>query len=177
MDNLPRIKRMSRLLCRVAGLFLWSIPTGCVLFWAFFNHLPEAMTGPLLIPGRDALPLLNRALCLAAALLPAGVAMYGFLTLRRLFGLYAEGEIFSRRNVLCYRELGMALLYWALATFLHTPLLSLALSVGMPEGQRQLTIGLDSMELVTVFAGLVALVISWVMDEGRSIQEEQALTI
>nr|WP_291332506.1 DUF2975 domain-containing protein [Desulfovibrio sp.] len=94
-----------------------------------------------------------------------------------LFGLYASGELFSPRNVTCYRRLGRTLLYWAAAAFLHTPLLSLASSIGMPQGQRHISVGIGSVEIVALFAGATALVISWVMDEGRGIEEERTLTI
>lgn len=177
MDNITRIKKTSRILTRVSGLLFWLTPVGCVLFWAVFNDFPDIMRQRFLPPGRLDLPAFNRALCLAVTILPAGVAMYGFGKMRELFGLYASGEIFSRRNVACYRAMGRALLYWAGAAFVNTPLLSLAMSLGMPDGQRHITISIGSDELAAVFAGSAALVISWVMDEGRGIEEEQALTI
>lgn len=177
MDNMQRIKRMGRVLGRVSTALLWATPFLCALFWVFFNDFPLIMKARLLIPGRLDLPDLNRALCLAASILPAGVAMYGFKTMRDLFGLYAQGEIFSRRDVACYRRLGRTLLYWSGAAFLSTPLLSLAMSVGMPVGHRQITVSVGSDELAALFAGAAVLVISWVMDEGRGIEEERALTI
>lgn len=177
MDNMTRIRKMSRILSRVSGLLFWLTPVGCALFWAVFNDFPDIMKQRFLIPGRLDLPALNRALCFTASILPAGVAMYGFKNMRELFRLYAAGEIFSRRNVSRYRAMGLALLYWAGAAFVNTPLLSLAMSVGMPEGQRHITVGIGSDELAALFAGSAALVISWVMDVGRGIEEEQALTI
>ncbi|WP_243357841.1 DUF2975 domain-containing protein [Fundidesulfovibrio terrae] len=168
---------MSRLLGRVSTVLFWATPFACALFWAYFNGFPDIMKSRFLVPGRLDLLAMNRALCFVANMLPAVVAMYGFRTIRELFGLYAAGEIFSRRNVSCYRALGKALLYWAGAAFLNTPLLSLAMSAGMPAGQRHITVSLGSDELAALFAGAAALVISWVMDEGRHIEEEQALTI
>lgn len=177
MDNLTRIKRMSTILAKASALLLWVTPMLCAAYWFFFNSFPDVMKTQLPVPGRMELSALNRALCFLSAMLPAGVAMYGFKSLRELFGLYAAGEIFSQHNVSCYRSLGRTLLYWAGAIFLHTPLLSLALSVGMPEGQRHVVVAFGSVELAALFGGAVALVISWVMDEGRGIEEERALTI
>jgi hypothetical protein len=177
MDNLHRIKRTSETLRKAASLFLWLTPLLCAIYWAFFNEYPDLMKAQLGILGQSELTVLNRALCFVATMLPAGVAMYGFSLLRELFGLYAVGEIFSERNVSCYRKLGRTLLYWAGAVFVHTTLISLAVSVGMPKGQRHLTVAFGSIELVVVFAGAAAMVISWVMDEARRIEEEQALTI
>lgn len=177
MDNMHRIRKMSRHLARAATVLYWGTPLMVALFWVCFNSFPEVMKLRFLPPGRVDLPAVNRVLCGVVNVLPAAVAMHGFKTLRELFGLYAAGEIFSRRNVACYRALGRALLYWAGAAFVNTSLLSLAMSAGMPPGQRFLTISLGSDELAALFAGAVALVVSWVMDEGRHIEEEQALTI
>ena len=177
MDNLDRIKRASARLRLAARLMFWGAPLVCAAYWAFFNDLHAFMKPSHLLDWRPDLPGLNRLLCFVAAMLPTGVAMLGFATLGRLFGLYGAGELFSARNVDCYRRLGRTLLYWALAVFLSTPLLTLAASVGMPPGQRRITLGIGSVELMAVFAGAAALVISWVMDEGRGIEEERALTI
>jgi len=177
MDNLPRIKRLSALLGRISTLLFWAAPFLCALFWAFFNDLPLIMRAAHLPPGSVDIPAANRALCFVVSLLPTGVAMYGFRTLRTLFGLYAAGEIFSPRNVCCYRGLGKTLLYWAGASFLNTPLTSLAMSAWMPPGQRHITVSIGSDELAALFMGAAVLVISWVMDEGRGIEEERALTI
>lgn len=177
MDNLTRIKRMSRRLEKIAWLLFWLAPVVCALFWIFFNEFPEIMKTQHGLVKRSFLPLGNRALCFCATLPALSVAMYSLSALRSLFRLYAQGEVFSGRNVACYRKLGLSLLYWSGAVFLQTPLLSLAMSAGMPPGQRSLTVALGSVELASLFAGLVALLVSWVMDEGRRIEEEQSLTI
>jgi hypothetical protein len=177
MDNVQRIKMTSEKLRKASSLLLWITPALCALYWACFNELPEVMKAQPGIPGQAELTVLNKVLCFMATMVPAGVAMHGFAVLRGLFGLYATGEIFSERNVACYRKLGSTLLYWAGAVFVHTSLISLAVSVGMPKGQRHLTIAGGPIELAALFAGAVALVVSWVMDEARRIEEEQSLTI
>jgi len=177
MDNMLRIKRMSGRLRTVSGLMFWATPLFCAIYWIYLNEFPDVLKDPSILTWPQGLPALNRGLCFAATMLPAGVAMYGFSVLGALFGLYAAGELFSERNVSCYHKLGRTLLYWAGAGFLHTTLISLAISVGKPQGQRHVTVLLDSIELMALFAGAAALVISWVMDEGRGIEEERALTI
>ncbi|MFZ5428497.1 MAG: DUF2975 domain-containing protein [Thermodesulfobacteriota bacterium] len=177
MDNMLRIRRMSGKLLALSTLMFWVTPILCAAYWFYFNDLPAEARVQRGIAGLPVLSGQSRLLCFVATMLPAGVGMAGFRIMRRLFGLYAEGEIFSGRNVSCYRSLGRVLLCWAGAVFLHTPLLSLAASLGMPEGQRYITVGIGSIELMALFAGAAALVISWVMDEGRGIEEDRALTI
>jgi hypothetical protein len=87
------------------------------------------------------------------------------------------GRIFDPENVACYRGLGKALLLWAGASFVQTPLLSIIATLPNPPGTRLLTLGVGSGELGFLFLGGLVLVVSWVMDEGRKLDEEQALTV
>jgi hypothetical protein len=178
MSNLGKIRTVSKTFRGLCTLGLVALPLGTVLFWAGFNALPQTMSAPFLI--NVATPTLGweaRAMACAASMLPVGALCYGFVCLRRLFGLYMEGRIFSPANVACYRRLGRSLLFWAAAQFLDGPLLTLALTSANPPGQHMITIGVGSGELTALFLGGVVLLVSWVMDEGRRLEEDQLLTI
>jgi hypothetical protein len=79
--------------------------------------------------------------------------------------------------VQCYRRLGYILIAEAIANPIHGALLSIALTLHNLPGQRMLSIGLSSRDLTGAIMGGIVLVISWVMDEGRKLEEEQTLTI
>ena len=53
----------------------------------------------------------------------------------------------------------------------------IVLTLNRGPGQRLLVIGLDGGDLSGIFVGIVILIIAWVMDEARKIQEDQALII
>ena len=100
-----------------------------------------------------------------------------FFHLIKLFALYAKGKIFSAENVHQIRQAGY--------TILISPVLWL-LSLLIP-----LFVATDGMSIATspnlalnvggvfneVILGTVILVVSWIMDVGRELREEQDLVV
>lgn len=85
---------------------------------------------------------------------------FGYWVVFALFGLYRQGILFSAKNVRHIRSLGYYLMVnWAI--------------------NYQLQGALHDMDLSTnaLFIGLLIIFVSWIMDEGRKIQEEQELTV
>lgn len=186
MDNAKRIRRLSARLNVVVTALLALVPLAVLLYWVFYNDLPPdwiflksvaAGALELALGGRLPASPMCRTLGFFVTLIPTGVGLYGLLGLRRLFALYRAGRVFEPANVACYRRIGRAALFWAGAVFLQTPLLSLALSLDAPKGQRHLTVGIGTTELTALFLGGVVLLIAWVMDEARGLEEDRSLTI
>lgn len=177
MDNLGRIRRISRAFDILCTALMGLVPLGLAAYWLLLNDLPHSMYAPL--PTAPSAPLGTglRLLGFLVTMIPCGVLLYALTRLRRLFALYRKGIIFDRQNVACYRDLGKALLCWSGAAFLQTPLLSMILTLPNPPGTRLLMLGVGSGELDCLFLGGLVLLISWVMDEGRRLDEEQALTV
>lgn len=178
MDGMHRIRKVSGTFRLLSTLAMVAIPLVVTLYWLAFDHLPEDMVAGVL-PGDTLRPLglMPCLLALAACLPPTAALVRGFALLRRLFGLYGRGRVFSQDVVDCYRRLGRTLLCWGATLFLQTPLLALALSSANPPGRHVISVGIGTGELTAVFLGGLALLISWVMDEGRKLDEEQSLTV
>jgi len=88
------------------------------------------------------------------------ISLFFYWVMFSLFRLYQKGILFSARNVRHIKSLGYFLIVnWAV--------------------DYQLQSALKDMDLSTtpVFIGLLIIFIAWIMDEGRKIQEEQALTV
>jgi hypothetical protein len=175
MENMNRIQRVSRgfrLLCTVA---IVALPVGAALFWGWFNQ----MAWPLPQGAGDlnvTLPLSTATLVasFAISMIPLAVVMFGLLQLRRLFELYGHGTIFAAANARCLRRLGWTLIVWMLADVVFDALISVALTLGNPPGQRQLSISLAGADLTALFLGGVILIISWVMDEAGKMAADHA---
>lgn len=166
IPNLQRIKRVSRLvraLCTAAGV------------WATFEHWATAV--PMVArfgPFPEPMPALPLVLAFCATMVPGGVSMLALVRLRRLFGLYAEGLIFTAENARSLRGFAAWVIALAVARPLSSGLVSGALTSANPQGQRAIAIDLSSADLATLFVGLVFLVIAWVLDEGRALADDNA---
>ena len=77
-----------------------------------------------------------------------------------LFRLYFKGIFFSATNIRLIQSLGLALILGSIADY------------QMQSAVREVDWSTNS-----IFIGLLIIFISWIMDEGRKIQEEQELTV
>lgn len=123
------------------------------------------------------LPLMPRLLGFVSCLPSTFMNMAAFAYLARLFGMFGRGEFFTTPAVRTIRRIGWILLLAQGVAFLHVPLLSLALTAANPPGQHVITLSLSSGMVTQVIIGLIIILVSKIMDEGRKLSEEQAYVI
>ena len=98
-------------------------------------------------------------------------------TLGRLFSLYAQGRVFGRENVACFRRMAVLLFWWVGAGLVYEPLMSLVVTAMNPPGHHLITLGISGLDLTALVTGGVLTVLARVMDLGRTLQEDQELTV
>jgi hypothetical protein len=100
-----------------------------------------------------------------------GLSLLAVITLYRLLNLYERGIIFSAANTSKVRHVGFFSMAYAL--------LKACDSLFLPnEGFfNVLTTLINFLMSPWFFVGCFIIVITWIMDEGRKIQEEQELTV
>jgi hypothetical protein len=178
MENIQRVTNLSRKLRRICIGLIYCLPVAYALVWLFFNRLYAiAPMIPLPVHVDHDLSGLTRFYAFLVDLMPLGAIIYGLQKLRGLFLLYENGLIFTEQNVDCFRSLGGALVAWVACHVVRTTLLSVILTIDNPPGKRIVALMLDSSDFTGVFVAVVVLIISWVMDEGREIQEDQPLIV
>lgn len=178
MENTQRITTISRKLRRICTGLIFCLPVACAIVWIFFNRIyAMAPMIPLPVHVDHDLPGQTRFYAFLVDLIPLGAIIYGLQKLRSLFLLYGNGLIFTEQNVDCFRSLGRALVIWMACHVASTTLLSVILTINNSPGKRAIALMLDSGDFTAVFVGVVVLIISWVMDEGRKIQDDQALIV
>lgn len=94
----------------------------------------------------------------------AGIFFSGAFVLNKLLGIFSNGGFFSAGSIACAKWLGcLVLADWLVVKFLGAAAF------------RVVVIRLDDPTRLGI--GLFVIVIAWIMDEGRKIQEEHQLTI
>jgi hypothetical protein len=151
---------------------MWVDPTGAN-DWLDFDLVESAMEGHEILN----IATWQRVACFGASMLTGSAVMYIFRSLSRLFNLYGAGKIFGAENVACYRSIGLALIVQQLVSLPEGALLTLILSWTNPEGERFISMGVDDANISLVVVGLMVILISRIMDEGRKMQEEQQFTV
>lgn len=170
---------IQRISSRFSILFRWmaiATPLLTLLYWVFFNHLPEGMQ-PLTPYPTATIVWQTATLAFLISLLPGSVAIAGLLTLTRLFRLYEKAIYFTHENVRLFRRLGILLMLWVVANLLYTTLLSVVMTINNSAGERMVVASFDYSDLAILLIGAVVILISWIMEEGRKLEEEQAHTV
>jgi cellulose synthase/poly-beta-1,6-N-acetylglucosamine synthase-like glycosyltransferase len=177
MNHQQRIQRLSCALRLALTAIFLSIPVLSILYWWNLNNLPESLVGQLPVVPRQELSGTTRFFGFLASLIPLAVKMAGLYVLIKLFRLYENAEIFSSHNVACFRNLGRILMLWVISQLIYIPLISLVITYNNPPGERAIAVSLGSTDLTALIVGVILLVVSWVMDEGRKLEDEQRLTV
>jgi len=114
--------------------------------------------------------------------------------LAQLFRLYERGQIFTAATIRCIRQLGLICVTGAVfvsgAHFFPKQLVPPISQTPLPPGvTEKVTVilsphfGFFSFDFGTgvdfglILSGVIIVLIAWIMDEGRKIQEEQELTV
>jgi hypothetical protein len=161
--RLRRIKKVTRIL-KVCVLFYYLIAPLVILAFNFktvhlatgtvsvFNH-PYASAGD--IPAAMKLLLM----------IGAGIFIFGVISFYRLLNLYEKGMFFSKANVSEMKKLGSVVTGYGILTVVADVV------------YEQGIIIFPTMLSPWIVVGAAIYVVAWIMDEGRKIQEEQALTV
>jgi Protein of unknown function (DUF2975) len=131
-----------------------------------FDHLGAALTA--------AVPLQFRAMALACELVSVGCTMWALWSLRSLFLLYADGDVFSKSALRALNYVAFALFSGVVANFVMQAPMSLALTYPLGHGHRVISLSFGSGDVATLFMAGVVLVIARVMTEARRLADENA---
>jgi hypothetical protein len=173
-------QRLGRLAGVVRGLCV--LAAGVLVAWPLLLlFAPDSLmaVGAGQAPGVDLRHLLQgdfsfaaRTRAALAGLLPSGLGLAVLWQLWSLFGEYRRGAVFSPRALACLRRFASLLVVLALSSPLTQALMSVAISLDNPPGQRQIVISLGSNDYALVLGALVFVAIARVMTEAARVAEE-----
>lgn len=182
-----KIQKLSKILQVVALVAMLGTPICVAIFWiaqgqidlTYFqlDLLPKMVSEEGHLRPLTELQPIYRIGGFLVSLIPAGITMVICYYLAKLFGLFAKMEIFTQASVMCIQRMGWTLLAGQFLHPLYVALMSLVLSISNPEGERFIAVEMGLAEIKMIAVALGILCISWIMEEGRKLQEEQAATV
>lgn len=189
MEKIAKISKIFKILF-ITAFFL--VPVASLCFWLFINDIPKhllqggpiSLASPIQTPegwfyfGERPLSLLSRGLGFLSSFFYDTAMMLGLYYLIRLFSLYEKGAIFTSENVKAYKILGYTLFSYALFIKpIAEGIMVTAVTFSNPPGHRYFSIGFGTPNVGYIMIGALIILISWVMNEGKKLQEEQSYTI
>jgi hypothetical protein len=105
--------------------------------------------------------------------------------LAKLFRFYERGLIFTNETIRCIKTLGiLCVINWVLTSAYHvlsrwsaSPADVTVKTVESGFGMGFFSFSIVGINVGLLLAGVIIVIIAWIMDEGRKIQEEQELTV
>ena len=174
--RLSRIKIVSRIVRFVIlGLFIFSVVNSLLIIVP--SWLPTAIKA--------------HPFHLGLNFLVQVVLWVWYWKLAKLFHFYEHGLIFATETIRCIKTLGLiCVMNWLLTSASHLsfhpapppPQCPVPPGFEMQLVQKSFGLGFFSFSIAGInfgllLAGVVIVIIAWIMDEGRKIQEEQELTV
>ncbi len=108
------------------------------------------------------------------AVLTLAPTLFVIWKLRKMFQLFAKGEVFTPAATRHLFSAAKGMIAWGIMAVLGATAAVLVLTANAPAGGHTLVINVSSKELSGIFTGIVFAVMSWVMQEAARLSEENA---
>jgi hypothetical protein len=156
LNRITRVSIIFRLLIYLGLIFQFYLMLAYYFGWPGHDRFKIVIAPHHFYTSPNEMPPEIQALWLVQT----GLAFCAAIGLSCLFHLYERGIFFASKNVNYIRFFGYYLIIsWVIDDQMQSQLRDMALSTGQ------------------LFGGFLIIFIAWIMDEGRKIQEEQALTV
>lgn len=113
-----------------------------------------------------------RIAAIALAWTTLGLMIHAVVSLMRMFALFAEGRVFDTDAARWMRRAGLSLFALAIFSTVSRTLTILLLSLANPPGERQLAIGLEGMQLLSIFLAGVFVLVAHALVLGSELERE-----
>jgi len=114
----------------------------------------------------------KRVAVFAALLIASLPYLWATSELWRMFRAFAAGDVLTPRAVGHFRRFAVGLTLGVFSSPVGSALMSLALSLGAPEGQKALSIAFSSNSLFSGMLGAAMIVVGWVLNEAVAVMDE-----
>ncbi len=169
-----RIRRVAGVMAVCCGALAVILPFGMAVIWAFVEQmLPPRVPEKLLVD----LSIADRAGGFLLSLLVVSVAVWGLVSLARLFVRFRRGDLFDVRGATLLRRFALSVLCLPVAGLITEGLTTAWLSRNAAPGEGMIALSLSSHDLFFGVIGVLLLTIAWVLHDAAAISEENRLIV
>lgn len=173
MNNPIRIRRVSTLLKLACDAYLVLAPLLLAAVWLNFDRLgPFWQTLSQLPLQSQYIGPLNKVLGALITAVPLALLLYGTWHLRKLFEQFRQGKLFTESGAGHLHVFAWMLLTTVLLKPVVSVLLSLALTMNNPPGERAVVLTLGSNDFGQLFIAGALFAITWTLREGYRLSQE-----
>jgi hypothetical protein len=182
-----KIRIVSGILRFLFTVLLVLLPAYTIVYWLSngypFGHwvslsvFPWSETAPKL-PEVETLTPTVKVVAFIFNMIPIAIYMLILYFLIQLFRLYQSNQIFSISCVRNIRRIGWMMLVNQIIHPFYTFMLSATMTYNLPPGFRFGYIGIFNLpKLMAIVVAVLIILISWIMEEGHRIYEENSYTV
>ena len=172
-QHLQRIRRISRVMALACLALIVLLPVALVYYWATTSAPELAVQGNLQASAiQGPLMLWQRLTGAAVTAVPLVLLLVGVWQAKSCFDMFVQGRVFTASAVDRLRRFAGWAAAAAFAAIVAGAATSVLLTLNNPPGMRQLSLGVSSNHVFTLFfAGLVWLMAD-VIGQGQALAEE-----
>ena len=168
-----KLKILCTWMARFAGLLAVGMMAAAAVMWMVPEFAVEiARQNSAVQDSQLTLSLQARAIACLILCLHLGLLCWALWTAKGLFENFARGRVLEAKTGEDLRLIGGLIAAYALLTPLKGSLISIAVTMGNPPGQRMLAIALGTYELILGVLGALILVLGHVMAEAARIADD-----
>lgn len=175
VPQVDHLRRASRLMAWACLALIALLPVALVAYWVSASA-PELAQQANLPPGSVQLPWQpwQRLAAAAVTAVPLLLLLLGLWQAKQCFDQFSTGQVFTAHATTCLRRFAAWVAAASLAAIMAGAAVSVVLTLQNPPGMRQLSVGISSNHLFTLFfAGMVWLMAA-VIGQGQALAEENA---
>lgn len=175
MNNTQKIRRVSLLLRSGCDAYLILKPLLALVIWLNLEEMAGDLSSQFSQPLRwEFIGPMNLLAGFLVSCIPIALMMYGVWRLRLLFGQYRVGSFFTLENASHLHAFAKMLLITVILSPVIDVLLSVAMTINYPQGERSISIDFSSNDLSTLFVAGVMFAVGWTMRESYRLATENA---
>ena len=172
-DYLRRVRRTSRAMALACTALMALLPVALVIYWWAASAGELASQGNVQSTAiQTTLQAWQRVVAGLVSAVPLGLLLMGVWQAKRCFSQFAQGQVFTLEAVAHLRRFAGWVAWAAAAAILAGAVISVVLTFNNAPGTRQLSLGISSNHLFTVFFAALVWLMADVIGQGQVLAQE-----